>query len=69
MSRYERKLFFEMLVALRVAYRAETHASSGMTVDQAIAHAERVYNDAAAADATADTTSQASPTTGAATTN
>ena len=50
MTRYERKLYFERLVALREAYRAESHESSGMTIKQAIAFAATAYNDAAAAD-------------------
>ena len=51
MTRYERKLYFEQLVALRDAYRAETHESTGMTIDQAMTFAEQAFNDAVAADA------------------
>ena len=51
MTRYERKLYFEQLVALRVAYRAETHESTGMTIEQAMTFAEQAFNDAVAADA------------------
>ena len=50
MTRYERKLYFEQLVALRDAYRAETHESTGMTIDQAMTFAEQAFNDAVAAD-------------------
>ena len=51
MTRYERKLYFERLMALRDAYRAETHESTGMTVEQVTTFAEQAFNDAAAADA------------------
>ena len=50
MTRYERKLYFERLVALRDAYRAETSESIGMTIEQAMTFAEQAFNDAAAAD-------------------
>jgi hypothetical protein len=50
MTRYERKLYFEQLVVLRDAYRAEAHESTGMTVEQAMTFAEQAFNDAAAAD-------------------
>jgi hypothetical protein len=50
MTRYERKLFFEQLMAMREDYRAESHASTGMTLDETIIFAEQRYNDAAAAD-------------------
>lgn len=51
MTRYERKLYFERLVALRDAYRAGTHESTGMTIEQATTFAEQAFNDAVAADA------------------
>jgi hypothetical protein len=51
MTRYERKLYFEQLVALRDAYRAETRESIGMTIEQAMTFAEQAFNDAVAADA------------------
>jgi len=51
MTRYERKLYFERLVALREAYRAETRESTGMTIEQAMTFAEQAFNDAVAADA------------------
>ena len=50
MSRYERKLYFERLMALRDAYRAETRESTGMTIEQAMTFAEQAFNDAVAAD-------------------
>jgi hypothetical protein len=53
MTRYERKLYFEQLVALRDAYRAETHESTGMTIEQAMTFGEQAFNTAAAADAAA----------------
>ncbi len=59
MTRYERKLFFERLVALRDAYHGEAHESTGMTVRQAMTFAARTYHAAAAADA-ADATAIAS---------
>ena len=52
MTRYERKRYFEQLVALRDAYSAETHESTGMTIAQAMTFAEQTFNAAAAADAT-----------------
>lgn len=51
MTRYERKLYFERLMALRDAYRAETRESTGMTIEQAMTFAEQAFNDAVAADA------------------
>ena len=51
MTRYERKLYFERLVAMRDAYRAETGESTGLTIDQVITFAEQAFNDAVAADA------------------
>jgi hypothetical protein len=51
MTRYERKVYFEQLVALRDAYRAESHESTGMTIEQSMTFAEQAFNDAAAADA------------------
>jgi hypothetical protein len=54
MTRYERKLFFERLLAMRDAYRAEPHESSDMTIEQAMIDAEQAFAAAAAdADATA----------------
>jgi hypothetical protein len=50
MTRYERKLFFERLVAMRDAYRAETHESTDMTIEQTMTAAEQAFNAAAAAD-------------------
>ncbi len=50
MTRYERKLYFEQLMALRDGYRAESHESTGMTIEQAMTFAEQAFNDAAAAD-------------------
>ena len=51
MTRYERKLYFERLVALRDAYRAETRESTGMTIEQTMTFAEATFNNAVAADA------------------
>jgi len=53
MTRYERKLFFERLVAMRDAYRAEAHESTDMTIEEAMIAAEQAFNAAAAADADA----------------
>ena len=50
MTRYERKLYFEQLMALRDAYRAETPASTGLTIEQAMTFAEQAFNDAVTAD-------------------
>jgi hypothetical protein len=59
MTRYERKLYFERLVALRDAYRAETRESTGMTVEDAMTFAEQAFNDAVAADVDSVTTALA----------
>jgi hypothetical protein len=53
MTRYERKLYFERLIALRDAYRAEDHESSTMTIDRAMTFAEEAFNNAVAADTAA----------------
>ena len=53
MTRYERKLYFERLVAMRDAYRAEAHESTDMTIERAMTFAAQAYNDAAAADTAA----------------
>ena len=50
MTRYERKLYFERLMALRDAYRGETREATGMTIEQAMTFAEQAFNDAVAAD-------------------
>ena len=59
MTRYERKLYFERLVALRDAYRAETRESTGLTIEQAMTFAEQAFNDAVAADAASIETAMA----------
>jgi hypothetical protein len=41
MSRYERKLFFERLVAMRQAYRTESHEALDLTMADAMALAQR----------------------------
>jgi hypothetical protein len=50
MTRYERKVYFERLMALREAHRAEDSVSTGMTIEQAMRFAQRAFNDAVAAD-------------------
>ena len=50
MTRYERKLYFERLMALRDAYRAETRESTGMAIEQVMTFAEQAFNEAVAAD-------------------
>jgi hypothetical protein len=50
MTRYERKLYFERLMALRDAHRAENPKSTGLTIEQAMTFAQQAFNDAAAAD-------------------
>jgi len=64
MTRYERKLYFERLVAMRDAYRAETSESTGMTIEQAMTFAEQAFNDAVEADVASIATASAngSPT-------
>jgi len=59
MTRYERKLYFERLVAMRDGYRAETRVSSGMTIEQAMTFAEQAFNNAVAADAASIETAMA----------
>ena len=51
MSRYERKLFFERLVAMREAYRAEVHEGLELTIEDAMAVVQRVLAAEAAAEA------------------
>jgi len=53
MTRYERKLYFERLMTMRNAYRAEVPESTDLTVERAITFAEQAFNDAAAADVAA----------------
>jgi hypothetical protein len=52
-TRYERKLFFERLVAMRDGYRAEIHEATELTIDHAIAAVGRAFEDAAEAEDTA----------------
>jgi hypothetical protein len=40
MTRYEQRMFFERLVAMRTAYRAVEHGSGTIPLDDAIADAE-----------------------------
>ena len=42
MNKYERRIWFERLLQLRSAYLAQTHSGIGMSVEQAIAHGERL---------------------------
>lgn len=65
MTRYERKLFFERLMALRDAYRAQIHESTGMTVEQAIEFAGRTFDTAVPLEDAAPSSSTATgvPTT------
>jgi hypothetical protein len=51
MTRYERKLFFERLLALREAYRAEAHVGTELTLEGVVAFAEQAYNDSPAIEA------------------
>ena len=51
MTRYERKLYFERLMALRDTYRAETHEATDMTIELAIAFAEQAFEAADSAEA------------------
>jgi hypothetical protein len=53
MTRYERKLYFERLMAMRDAYRAADHGSTDVTIERVATFAEQAYNDAAAADVAA----------------
>jgi len=59
MTRYERKLFFERLLNLREAYRAETHAATETTIDDVLDFAAETYNDLSEADAYAAAASAA----------
>ena len=56
MTRYERKLFFERLLALREAYRADDHLATELTIEGVFALAEETWNDAAATEAATATT-------------
>jgi hypothetical protein len=40
MTKYERRIFFERLVALRVAYRAAEHPAGVYSIDEVIGDAE-----------------------------
>jgi hypothetical protein len=51
MTRYERKLYFERLMALRDAYRAETHEATDMTIELAISYGEQAFAAAESAEA------------------
>ena len=55
MTRYERKLFFETLLALREAYRTETHEATDTTIETVTAFAEQAYNDSATVEVTTTT--------------
>jgi hypothetical protein len=44
MSKYERRMWFERLCQLRDTYRA-TEQVSGLTIAEAIAYAERLFDD------------------------
>jgi hypothetical protein len=56
MTRYERKLFFERLMALRETYRTEEHEPTTMTIAEAMTFAEaELDKPAPAAAETADT--------------
>ena len=50
MTRYERKLYFERLMAMRDAYRGDVRESTGLTIEQTMIFAEQAFNDAVAAD-------------------
>ena len=45
MSRYERKVYFERLLAMREAYRAETHEVLELTMADAMAVVQRLLSD------------------------
>jgi hypothetical protein len=51
MSRYERRVWFERLVELRTAYREESTETTAMTVTDAMAYAERLFDDPTALEA------------------
>ena len=61
MTRYERKLFFERLVALRDDYRNQAHVATELTIDGVSAFADAAYDEAAALDA-ASTAVKGAPT-------
>jgi hypothetical protein len=61
MTRYERKLFFERLLALREGYRQEAHVATELTIEGIAAFAEQTYNEAVAAEA-ATPTAKGAPT-------
>jgi hypothetical protein len=45
MGRYERKMFLERLVELRVAYRMTTHEATSMTAEESIDYAAGLFDD------------------------
>jgi hypothetical protein len=47
MTKFERRSFFERLLAMRAAYRATGHRASTMTIEDAIAYAECLMIDEA----------------------
>lgn len=62
MTRYERKLFFDRLMALREAYREQAHIGTELTIEGVFAFAEEAYNESTAAEAAATTTVKGAPT-------
>ena len=68
MGRYERKIFLDKLVELRVGYKSATHEATTMTVDGAMDYTIGLFDDtdrleALLADEPADTTTSTSDTT------
>jgi hypothetical protein len=61
MNRYERKLFFERLVAMREVYRTETHRPTELTVETLEAFARTTFAAAVAADVAAAAKVKAAP--------
>jgi hypothetical protein len=62
MTRYERKLFFEQLVAMRDVYQAEAHEPLDMTLADAMALAQRALLETVPAEAASTPSSTASAT-------
>jgi len=66
MTRYERRMWFEAIYAMRVQYELDDQRATSMTVDGAIAYAVRLLDDPAALDAAlVDHVDAVAPATGA----
>ena len=51
MTKFERRIFFEQLLAMRAAYRSAKHPDGTVSIDEAVALAEALMADETALDA------------------